>query len=30
MNKLLDAYPNYFMNTKKLIHHLSDIVLDKF
>ncbi len=30
MNKLIDAYPNYFMNTKVLINYLSDIVLGEF
>ncbi|MCB0422177.1 MAG: RelA/SpoT domain-containing protein [Bdellovibrionales bacterium] len=30
MNKLIDAYPNYFMNTKDLINYLSDIVLGNF
>lgn len=30
MNKLLDAYPNYFMDTKKLLKCLADIVLGKF
>jgi putative GTP pyrophosphokinase len=30
MNKLLDAYPNYFMNTKMCINYLSDIVLGNF
>lgn len=30
MNKLVDAYPNYFMDTKKLVKYLAEIVLDKF
>jgi putative GTP pyrophosphokinase len=30
MNKLVDAYPNYFMDTKKLVKYLADIVLGKF
>lgn len=30
MNKLVDGYPNYFMDTKKLLKHLADIVLGKF
>lgn len=30
MNKLMDAYPNYFMNTKVLIDYLSHIVLEEF
>lgn len=30
MNKLVEAYPNYFMDTKKLLKYLADIVLKKF
>ena len=30
MNKLVDAYPNYFMDTKRLVKYLADIVLGKF
>lgn len=30
MNKLVEAYPNYFMDTKKLVYYLSKIVLGEF
>lgn len=30
MNKLAEAYPNYFMDTRKLVNYLSKIVLKEF